>query len=77
MLARSQVTADGITTGRFYEVKCFTKDGNHVLIINNRFQMVAYPTSYFGILSFQLYQPYKHCAKNTNCKIVFANKPIL
>ena len=38
MLARSQVTADGITTGRFYEVKCFTKDGNHVLIINNRFQ---------------------------------------
>ena len=26
MLVRSQVTADGITTGRFYEVKCFTKD---------------------------------------------------
>lgn len=51
MLARSQVTADGITTGRFYEVKCFTKDESHVLVINNRLQMVAYPTSYFGILS--------------------------
>ena len=50
MLASSQVTADGITTGRFYEVKCFTKDENHLLVINNRLQMVAYPTSYFGIL---------------------------
>lgn len=51
MLARSQVTADGITTGRFYEIKCFTKDKNHVIVINNRLQMMAYPNSYFGIFS--------------------------
>jgi hypothetical protein len=46
MLVRCKKTVDGITMGRFYEFKWHTCN-NHVVIVNNRFQLIAYPEEYF------------------------------
>jgi hypothetical protein len=45
MLVRCKKTVDGITMGRYYEFKWYT--GNNAVIVNNRFQLIAYPTEYF------------------------------
>jgi hypothetical protein len=46
MLVRCKKTVDGITMGRFYEFKWHTSN-NNVVIVNNRFQLIAYPEEYF------------------------------
>jgi hypothetical protein len=46
MLVRCKKTVDGITMGRFYEFKWYTGNDSMV-IVNNKFQLVAYPTHYF------------------------------
>lgn len=45
MLVRCKKTVDGITMGRYYEFKWYA--GNNAVIVNNRFQLIAYPTEYF------------------------------
>jgi hypothetical protein len=49
MLVRCKKTVDGITIGRFYEFKWYTGNDSMV-IVNNKFQLVAYPTHYFQFL---------------------------
>jgi hypothetical protein len=46
MLVRCKKTVDGITMGRYYEFKWYTGN-NHAVIVNNRFQLIAYPVEYF------------------------------
>lgn len=46
MLIRCKKTVDGITMGRYYEFKWYTGN-NHAVIVNNRFQLIAYPVEYF------------------------------
>ena len=48
MLIRCKKTVDGITMGRLYEMKWFTGT-NNVVIVNNRFQSIAYPVEYFHL----------------------------
>ena len=47
MLVRCKKTVDGITMGRFYEFKWYTGNDSMV-IVNNRFQLIAYPVEYFN-----------------------------
>ena len=46
MLIQCKNTVDGITMGRLYEMKWFTGTDD-VVIVNNRFQLIAYPMEYF------------------------------
>jgi hypothetical protein len=46
MLIRCKKTVDGITAGRFYELKWHTGIDS-VVIVNNRFQLIGYPKGYF------------------------------
>lgn len=46
MLLRCKRDAGGITKNRFYEFKWETGK-EHIVIVNNQFQLVAYPKSYF------------------------------
>lgn len=46
MLIRCKKTVDGVTMGRSYEFKWHTSN-NHVVIVNNRLQLIAYPSEYF------------------------------
>lgn len=46
MLIRCKKTVDGITMGRLYEFKWYASNG-HSVIVNNRFQLLAYPSEYF------------------------------
>lgn len=50
MLIRCKKTLDGITMGRFYEFKWYASNGN-VVIVNNRFHLIAYPAEYFSFQS--------------------------
>ena len=46
MLIRCKKTVDGVTMGRIYEFKWYASNGN-VVIVNNRFHLIAYPAEYF------------------------------
>ena len=46
MLIRCKKTLDGVTMGRFYEFKWYASNGS-VVIVNNRFHLIAYPAEYF------------------------------
>ncbi len=46
MLVRCKKAGDGITIGRFYEFKWHT-GRDYSVIVNNKFQLVAYPTENF------------------------------
>ena len=46
MLIQCKKTVDGITMGRLYEMKWFAGTDD-IVIVNNRFQLIAYPMEYF------------------------------
>lgn len=46
MLVRCKKTVDGITMGRYYEFK-WNIGRSNIVIVNNRFQLIAYPSEYF------------------------------
>lgn len=47
MLIKCKKNADGITIGRLYQFKWYTSNG-HSVIVNNRLQLIAYPSEYFN-----------------------------
>jgi hypothetical protein len=49
MLVQCKKTHDGVTMGRFYELKWYANNNKSIVIVNNRFQMIAYPIEYFNI----------------------------
>lgn len=67
MLIRCKKTVDGITKGRIYEFKWYASSGD-VVIVNNRFHLIAYPAEYFSfestILKEQMYDKLRAMLKS-------------